>query len=130
MPTKILTERQLNRALLSRQLLLERSPRSAVEAVEHLVGMQAQSPNAPYVGLWSRLSHFAIAELADAIIDRRLVRTSLMRGTIHLVSARDCLARHAVRHGQHRGFHTGSFVFSTSVTSEMVMPLSIAFAMS
>jgi hypothetical protein len=54
--------------------------------------MQAQSPTAPYLGLWSRLDPFAIADLADAITDRRLVRTSLMRGTIHLVSARDCRA--------------------------------------
>lgn len=85
----ILTERQLNRALLSRQLLLERVSLPVVDAVEHLVGMQAQSPTAPYLGLWSRLAGFALADLADGLTDRRLVRTSLMRGTIHLVSARD-----------------------------------------
>jgi winged helix DNA-binding protein len=90
MPPEILTERQLNRALLERQLLLRRSDLGVVDAMEHLVGMQAQSPNAPYLGLWSRLSDFTIAQLADAITDRRLVRISLMRGTIHLVSARDC----------------------------------------
>src|SRR5919198_1364907 len=90
MPPKILTERQLNRALLSRQLLLERVPLGVVDAVEHLVGMQAQSPSAPYIGLWSRLSGFALSGISDALTDRRLVRTSLMRGTIHLVSARDC----------------------------------------
>jgi hypothetical protein len=65
--------------------------RPAVDAVEHLVGMQAQSPNAPYLGLWSRFDGFAVADVSDAILDRRLVRASLMRGTIHLVSARDCL---------------------------------------
>jgi hypothetical protein len=92
MPPKILTERQLNRALLARQLLLDRVQLGVVDAVEHLVGMQAQSPGAPYLGLWSRLSGFALSDLADALVDRRLVRTSLMRGTIHLVSARDCVA--------------------------------------
>ena len=85
----ILTERQLNRALLSRQLLLDRVALPVVDAVEHLVGMQAQSPTAPYLGLWSRLAPFALSDLANALSDRRLVRISLMRGTIHLVSARD-----------------------------------------
>jgi hypothetical protein len=93
-PPKILTDRELNRALLHRQLLLDRVGLPAVDAVEHLVGMQAQSPTAPYLGLWARLDGFRIAELADAILERRLVRSSLMRGTIHLVSARDCLALH------------------------------------
>jgi DNA glycosylase AlkZ-like len=86
----ILTERQLNRALLSRQLLLERARLRVVDAVEHLAGMQAQSPTAPYIGLWSRVFGFALSDLADALSSRQLVRTSLMRGTIHLVSARDC----------------------------------------
>jgi hypothetical protein len=91
-PAKILTARELNRALLARQLLLDRVDLTPVEAVEHLVGMQAQSPGAAYVGLWSRLKGFAFDHLARAITDRSLVRTSLMRGTIHLVSAADCLA--------------------------------------
>ncbi|MFL6145266.1 MAG: winged helix DNA-binding domain-containing protein [Labedaea sp.] len=92
MPAKILTERVLNRSLLERQLLLGRVDRTAVEAVEHLVGMQAQAPNAPYIGLWARLAGFTTDELAGALTDRRLVRASLMRGTIHLVSAGDCRA--------------------------------------
>lgn len=92
MPPKILTERQLNRALLARQLLLERRPMTAVDAVDHLVGMQAQSPSAPYLGLWSRLDAFAISDLVSAITSRELVRSSLMRGTIHLVTAGDCVA--------------------------------------
>ena len=86
-----LTTRQLNRALLARQLLLERHPMSALDAVEHLVGLQAQAPNAPYVGLWSRLDPFDPDEIGTALTERRGVRTSLMRSTVHLVTSDDCL---------------------------------------
>jgi hypothetical protein len=92
--------RALNRALLDRQLLLRRAEMPAsggraervVETVEHLVGLQAQAPFPPYYGLWSRLAGFRPGDLADLITSRRVVRIALMRGTIHLVSARDCLA--------------------------------------
>jgi hypothetical protein len=88
----ILSRRALNRALLARQLLLERASLSALDAIEHLVGIQAQAPYAPYVGLWSRVSGFCHDDLADLIEGRQAVRTALMRNTIHLVSAADCLA--------------------------------------
>ncbi|WP_264013486.1 winged helix DNA-binding domain-containing protein [[Mycobacterium] manitobense] len=84
-----LSERALNRATLARQLLLQRSSMSALEALEHLVGMQAQAPFPPYYGLWSRLEHFTADELSGLLLDRRAARIVLMRGTIHLVSAAD-----------------------------------------
>lgn len=91
-PGTVLSRRALNRATLARQLLLQRQSRPAAEAIEHLLGMQAQSPKDPYVGLWSRLDPFDPEELSGLIAGRQAVRTTLMRGTIHLVSARDCLA--------------------------------------
>jgi len=87
-----LSLRALNRATLVRQWLVERRSATALEAIEHLVGMQAQAPLAPYVGLWTRLRDFQPAELADLIEGRQAVRGSAMRATIHLLSSRDFLA--------------------------------------
>jgi hypothetical protein len=72
-------------------MLLRRSDRSVLEAVEHLVGMQAQVPLNPYLGLFSRLDGFRPQALAGLLVDRAVVRILVMRGTIHLVSADDCL---------------------------------------
>ena len=106
----MLSQRALGRALLARQLLLDRSPMPAVAAIEHLVGLQGQAPLAPYIGLWSRLRDFEPAELSEAILDRRAVRTSLMRATIHLVSADDALTlRPLIQPVLERGFRASPF---------------------
>lgn len=88
----VLGPRALNRATLARQLLAQRARLPAYDAVERLVGLQAQLPDNPYVGLWSRLEGFDPGELAQLLLVRRVVRIVVMRGTIHLVSADDCLA--------------------------------------
>jgi len=86
-----LSRRALNRALLARQMLLERQRMTALALVEHLVGMQAQVPSDPYFALWSRLKDFVPGELEGLIEGRRLVRLAAMRGTLHLLTAADAL---------------------------------------
>ncbi|GGG77909.1 winged helix DNA-binding domain-containing protein [Paenibacillus radicis (ex Gao et al. 2016)] len=88
---QLLSRRALNRALLDRQLLLRRSNMGVLEAIEHLAGLQSQAPLPPYFALWTRLSNFRQEQLAELLLSREAVRISLMRSTIHLVSAEDCL---------------------------------------
>lgn len=88
----VLSQRALNRALLARQLLLERSPLATGAALEHLVGMQSQVPSHPFIALWSRLDGFTTDDLSRMMLDRSAARVPLMRGTIHLVAAADALA--------------------------------------
>jgi winged helix DNA-binding protein len=86
---EVLSRRALNRATLERQLLLRRSTLPVVEAVGHLVGMQAQIPQNPYLGLFSRIERFRPQDLEALFLDRSVVRIVVMRGTIHLVTAED-----------------------------------------
>lgn len=92
----MITDRALNRALLARQLLLARESRPVLDVVEHLVGLQAQEPADPYVGLWTRLAGFDPGSLAAAVESGAAVRIALQRSTIHLVTAADAVALRTV----------------------------------
>ena len=87
-----ISTRALNRALLARQMLLQRHKASALDAIERLVGLQAQVARPPFVGLWTRLQGFARAELAMALHNRRAVRVTAMRGTLHVMTTADYIA--------------------------------------
>ena len=89
MTERVLTARHLNRALLARQLLLERSTLPIVDAVEQIGGMQTQYAPSGYVGLWTRLAGFRRDSLTDALEDRSVIQATLLRTTIHMVSRRE-----------------------------------------
>jgi hypothetical protein len=86
---RVLTQRELNRALLARQLLLERVDLPIPRALERIGGLQNQyAPNA-YIRLWSCLNGFDRDDLTRALERRSVVQATLIRGTIHVVSKRD-----------------------------------------
>ncbi|MDP8910737.1 MAG: winged helix DNA-binding domain-containing protein [Actinomycetota bacterium] len=87
--SRVLTLRDLNRATLARQLLLERRRLSPLEVIERLAGMQAQWAPAPYVGIWTRVSQFRRETLERAVLRGDVLKPTVMRGTLHLVTARD-----------------------------------------
>jgi DNA glycosylase AlkZ-like len=99
---RALSQRELNRATLARQLLLERARLPVARAVERLCALQAQSPKAPYVGLWSRLEDFRREQLTRAYERRRVVRSTLFRVTMQLVSAADHPSFAALMHARWR----------------------------
>jgi DNA glycosylase AlkZ-like len=89
---RTLTLRELNRALLTRQLLLHRHRLSVTQAVERVAALQAQWPPSPYLGLWSRVDGFTPDQLVRAITRRTVVKATVMRTTLHIVTAADYLA--------------------------------------
>ncbi|HWW25502.1 MAG TPA: crosslink repair DNA glycosylase YcaQ family protein, partial [Caulobacter sp.] len=89
---KTLDRRALNRALLARQHLSRRADISVAEALERLIALQAQAAQAAYFALWTRLEGFAPQQLSDRLEDFSLVRGTLMRGTLHLATAKDFAA--------------------------------------
>lgn len=105
----VLTARQLNRALLDRQLLLSRKRLSITKALHRMAGLQAQYAPAMYVGLWSRLASMSRADLDKALMERKVVQGTLLRSTIHLVAAEDywpwAIAVRQSRRSWFRGVH-------------------------
>jgi hypothetical protein len=108
MPERELSTRELNRALLARQLLLERSDLPLTRAVERVAGLQTQYAPSAYVALWSRLKDFRRDALTKALEQRRVVQATLMRATIHIVSPRDFhLFAAAIRRGRREWWFRG-----------------------
>ena len=98
MSNTTLTRRALNRATLARQMLLRREPVKPATALERLAGLQAQAARPPFVGLWSRVDGFRREDLVRAIERQQVVRGTLMRGTLHLVTRADYLRfRHTLQ---------------------------------
>src|SRR2546425_1249795 len=89
MAERVLSERELNRAMLARQLLLDRVSLRPAKAVERIGGLQTQYAPSGYIGLWSRLEGFARADLTVALERRQVVQGTVMRATIHTLSAGD-----------------------------------------
>jgi hypothetical protein len=103
----VLSPRALNRATLARQLLAARERIGVVAAIERLAGLQAQVPKPPFIGLWTRIEGFERAQLATALAKKLVVRTTAMRGTLHLLGTRDYLAlRGALQPGLSAGMRS------------------------
>src|SRR2546423_15121815 len=123
----VLTLRELNRAMLARQLLLERTRVGIVPAIERLAALQAQWSPSPYIALWSRLEDFRREKLWSAIERRQVIRARLMRGTLHLVSARDFYAYAVATQDLQRGAWNRLQV-GRGVDPKQVAALATAFA--
>ena len=125
--TPVLTLRELNRATLARQLLLRRAKLDVVAAIERLVALQAQSAPSPYLALWARLGGFSRERLWSAIENRAVIRARLMRGTLHLVSARDFYAYAVATQDLQRGAWN-RLQIGRGVDPKAVARLAVAFA--
>jgi hypothetical protein len=126
-PASVLTLRELNRAMLARQLLLERAGIGVVPAIERLAALQAQWSPSPYIALWSRLRNFRREKLWSAIERHDVIRARLMRGTLHLVSARDFYAYAVATQDLQRGAWN-RLQIGRGVDPKEVAALAIAFA--
>ena len=126
------TARQLNRATLGRQLLLRRVPLGVVEAMRHVVALQAQEPASPYLALWNRLEGFDPADLDAAFAAHAIVKASLMRVTLHAVHAADYPQFHAAMTRTLRAarLNDGRFGRSglSSSDADALLPEVLAFA--
>lgn len=124
----MLTLRELNRATLARQMLLQRAALPVVTAIERLAALQAQWAPSPYIALWSRLESFDRSRLWDAIEKKHtVIRARLMRGTLHLVSARDFYAYAVATQDLQRGAWNRLQV-GRGVDPKAVARLAVAFA--
>jgi hypothetical protein len=127
-----LTARRLNRATLQRQLLLKRSRLGVVDAVRAVAALQAQSPAGPYIGLWNRIASFDAADLDLAYARHQVVKASLMRMTVHAVTAADYPAFHVAMVEDLRRGRLGDPRFTIGGVSvkkaDALMPHVIAFA--
>ncbi len=110
MTREVLSNRQLNRATLARQMLLERAAIGIGDAVRLLGGLQAQQSNDPYIGLWTRLQGFTHEALTTLIVDRTLARATTMRGTLHLHTADDLVGFRALVQGFLEGVWRSNFL--------------------
>lgn len=115
---RVLTQRELNRATLARQLLLERRKLSPLKVIEHLVGMQAQWAPAPYVGIWTRTADFEREMLERAIRRGDVLRPTVMRGTLHFVSRRDYPMLWRALRDRHFGFGPASLARAQPLLAE------------
>ncbi|MEO5940988.1 MAG: winged helix DNA-binding domain-containing protein [Candidatus Limnocylindrales bacterium] len=109
-----LTARQLNRATLARQLLLRREKLAVVDAVHRITAIQGQEPASPYIALWNRVAGFDPADLDRAFADRSIVKSSLMRMTLHAVDAADYPAFHTAMTRSLRAARLGDRRFTDS----------------
>ncbi|MEW1923120.1 winged helix DNA-binding domain-containing protein [Streptomyces sp. NPDC088360] len=123
----MISARELNRATLSRQLLLERQSLTVQDGVRRVVALQAQHPASPYLALWNRLAGFTPAGLDAAFADRSVVKATLMRITLHAVHAEDYpvfrAAMQPTLHASRLGFRFAAAGLSPSDAEELVPEL-------
>jgi hypothetical protein len=128
MPERMLTLRELNRATLARQMLPGRASFPAFDAVEHLVGLQSQLPDPPYVGLWTRLQAFQRDDLTRLIEQRQVVRATMMRSTLHLMTAQDyALLRPVLQPALTRAMHAFFGASAKSIDVERIVAAARAY---